>query len=160
MSKAVCLIALMFSSTAAADRPAVEPDDKSVVAQRLAGTWAMNAALTERLTGKAKHKVKTVAFRPDAGVAGQVPAALHKKLGRIYLSGWMLFNDKVRFPFLLISLGGNPHVVFFEKRGDDPFGDGESFYVMLAQGRDQKKDLLFIGGDFPKEPFMAFDRVK
>ena len=157
---AVVVSLFLFATTAQADRPKVEPDEKNIVAKKLPGTWKFNPDLSQRLIGKGKHKIKTITFRDDAGVAGQVPAKLKEKLGRLYLSGWMVFNDKVTFPFLLIQLGGNPHVVFFEKRDGDPFGDAESFYVMLPQAREKANDLLFVGGDMPREPFMAFDRVK
>ncbi len=62
------------------------------------------------------------------------------------------------YPFILIELFGNPHIVYFREREGDPMGDTESFNVMPASAKDKPNDLLFIGGDFSREPFAAYER--
>jgi len=46
------------------------------------------------------------------------------------------------------------------KVGDNVFGNGESFNVMMVVAEETKNDLLFIGGDFNNQPFRAYRRVK
>jgi hypothetical protein len=45
------------------------------------------------------------------------------------------------------------------ERNGDPHGDGESFNVMLARGKEEQQDLLFVGGDSNNQPFSAYRRV-
>jgi len=139
--------------------PAVTPDPESIVANRLVGQWAIDGPLSKRLSGKSKAKIKTLAFESDASVAGRLPARLHGKLkSPIYLAGWMTINGSHRFPFILVNWSGSPKVIFFEGTEADPFNDAESFYLMLAQAKEPKSDLLFVGGDFARESFIGFTR--
>ena len=39
-------------------------------------------------------------------------------------------------------------------------GDAESFNLILAPAKDKANDLLFIGGDFNNEPFVAYQRIQ
>jgi len=59
-------------------------------------------------------------------------------------------------PFLLFENWGNPYIVYLRKRNGDPQGDGESFNVMLARGKEEQQDLLFVGGDFNNQPLAAY----
>lgn len=140
--------------------PKVEPDKNSILAARLLGKWQLQEPLSLRLMGKSKHKVKGLAITADRGVAARIPAKYQPFLDgkRIYLAGQLQLNGKVSYPFVLIARGGSGHIVFFRARNGDPMGDAESFYVMLAQAREPTKDLLFLGGDMPGEPFMALER--
>jgi len=145
----------------------VQPDKENVVASRLAGRWGLEGDLTKRLTGQMPSRTALgmgFEFVPDAAVAAKVPAKYAKFLKDkpIYLAGHMWrYRMSVRekkFPFILISHRGNPHVVYFRERGGDPMGDAESFNVMLAVAKDKGKDLLFVGGDFNNQPFSAYHR--
>ena len=55
---------------------------------------------------------------------------------------------------------GNPYVFYFREKNGDPMGDGESFNLVIAPAKDRMKDMLFIGGDFNNQPFVAFGRQK
>ena len=68
-----------------------------------------------------------------------------------------LWNDE-EVPFFLTAIHGTPRVFWFRERDGDPFGDEESFNVMLASGAGREDDLLFRGGDFNNQPFTAYKR--
>ncbi len=55
---------------------------------------------------------------------------------------------------------GNPHIFYFRERGGDPYGDSESYNVMLAPAKDRENDLLSVGGDFNNQPFVANARAE
>lgn len=134
----------------------VEADKDNVVASKIEGTWEPDDMLTKRVEGAS---LGAVIFKSDAEVAKLIPAKYNEFLKgkRVYLAGRMTLR-KQEFPFILIEHKGNPHVVYFQQRGDDPFGDAESFNVMLVVAKDTTKDLLFIGGDFNNQPFSAYQR--
>lgn len=141
---------------------------ENVVASCLAGTWKYHADLTQKLGGdragvEGAGDAKTFTFTMDRTA---IPDEELKKLaGRVkvkltaYAIGRMKMRDQ-EYPFLLTTLHGNPHVLYFRERKGDPFGDAESFNVMAAKGRDAASDLLFLGGDFNNQPFSALERVK
>lgn len=135
----------------------VEADKDNVVASKIEGTWGPDEALTRRVEGAS---LGAVTFKSDAEVAKMIPGKYDEFLKgrRIYLAGRMTLR-KQEYPFILIEHKGNPHVVYFRQRGDDPMGDVESFNVMLVVAKDTAKDLLFIGGDFNNQPFSAYQRV-
>jgi hypothetical protein len=143
----------------------VTNDPENVVGSRLEGDWEVDLELTKRLTGKEKvrgeNPMDLVSFESADGVVERIPQKykdfLSKDEVKVYMSGWMNFGDN-RCPFILVSMSGNPHVFFFLKEGEDEFGNGESFNVMLAVGKGRKDDLLFIGGDFNNQPFSAYTR--
>ncbi len=64
-----------------------------------------------------------------------------------------------RSPFVLTARSGNPHLVYFRPRGGDPLGDAESFNIALVRARTPAADLLFIGGDFNNQRFVAYRRA-
>jgi hypothetical protein len=81
---------------------------------------------------------------------------------QLFLSGEMTFKlgnatdpEPVSYPFILSSLSGNPHLIFWE----DDMTDTESFNLMVARADDQDNDLLFICGDFNNQAFTAWSRV-
>ena len=78
---------------------------------------------------------------------------------KVYLAGHLELNGK-KCPFVVTHVRGNPHVMFWLERDGDPFGNGESFNVMLAVAENKQDDLLFVGGDFNNQPFSAFERAK
>ena len=71
----------------------------------------------------------------------------------------MTHLDK-NYPFILTEFFGNPYLIYFRSKGNDPMGDTESFNLILAPAADPRNDLLFIGGDFNNQPFRAFMRVE
>ncbi|MEO0651400.1 MAG: hypothetical protein AAFZ65_12060 [Planctomycetota bacterium] len=168
MKAALTLLAAALLPVAV-DGLSVEDNPENVVASRLEGSWTLDAALTESLTGKpTKDGSSTLTFRPDPGVAGDIPEAFADFLEEpIWLAGQLEQSSGARgvlrgdpMPFLLTTLNGNPHVIAFRESGGDPFGDAESFNLTLVPALLPENDLLFVGGDFNNQPFDAFRRTR
>ena len=138
----------------------VKSDKKNIAADRLEGGWALHKTITKRLKGGDAASLDRLTFRMDSSIAEKIPAMYDKffKDRQIYAAGTLKMKDK-EFPFVLIALGGCPHVIYFREKGADPLGDAESFYIMLAAAKDKASDLLFVGGDMPSESFAAFERA-
>lgn len=137
----------------------VERNKENVVASRLEGEWQVNATLTERLRGGIS--MGRLAFRADPSVVEEIPARMAGALGEltIFMAGYMERyggRSQETYPFILTAMNGNPHVVWFR----DDFGDAESFNVMLAVGDEPGDDLLFVGGDFNNQSFLAYSRQR
>ena len=171
------LVLLLWPASQASAQPKikVENDKENVVASRLEGTWKVEKALAERLTGKAAPIATGISFSSDPAVAAGIPEKYAKffieKKMQIYMAGTMQFEKEAsiegnvadaatKLPFVLTTLRGNPHILFWLEKDGEEFGDSESFNVMLAVAKDKKNDLLFIGGDFNNQPFSAFGRKK
>jgi len=173
MTRYVLSLALAYISLAAHSANAgelkVEPDKENVVASRLEGTWQSQMDLTKRLTGKVETPPGELpfkgelSFKSDPSVAEMVPEQYAKFFAeqkkKIYLAGYLKFDGQDH-PFVVTQIHGNPHVIVWLEKNGDPFGNGESFNVMLAVAKDKQNDLLFVGGDFNNQPFSAFERVK
>ncbi len=140
----------------------VEPDKGNVVASRLEGSWQVHESLTQRLTGNPKARPSKLSFTSDPSIAESVPAeyatAFNEKHMKVYLAGEAEI-DGTKCPFVLTQVSGNPHVLVWFERDGNPFGNGESFNLMIAVASDTQDDLLFVGGDFNNQPFSAFERV-
>ena len=137
-------------------------NSQNIVAMRLEGTWKARADLTLRLHGK-EPGIQEITFAIERA---SVPENVFKKLGgaarssvTVYAIGRMKLRA-VDHPFLLIGLHGNPHLLYFRERNGDPFGDTESFNLMIAPGKEPKEDVLLAGGDFNNQPFSAFTRAR
>jgi hypothetical protein len=140
---------------------AVEPDEENVVASRLLGTWIPDNALGARLGTRAGFS--QVRFDRDDSVAKLVSAKHGEALRdhQVFLAGNARFEAEGMeevWPFVLISLHGNPHLMLFQERGGDPVGDSESCNLFVVPAKEQANDLLLIGGDFNNGPFRAFRR--
>jgi hypothetical protein len=150
-----------------ADELKLTKDKDNVVSSRLAGNWTIEADLNQRLTGEAvvkggENSMQRVTFHAHDSVFDRLPEKyeefLVKEKSAVFMAGWMIFGEQ-KCPFFLVQQKGNPHILFFLKEGQDVFGNGESFNVMMAVAKDTKNDLLFIGGDFNNQPFNAYKRV-
>ena len=141
-------------------------DKENIVGNRIIGKWIINESLSQNLVGKDIGRVNGFIFEKELKVVKKIPVKYYNYLKdrNIYMAGIMTLsltkgNRKlVRFPFILLGKSGCPYIIFFKKRHGNPMGDSESFYVMLAQGKVKGNDLLFVGGDFANEPFIAFER--
>ena len=153
---------MLAANAVAAAELSVEPDKENVVASRLEGTWIQHVELSIRLKGKTLPRYKKISFKSDSSVTGKIPEKhvkffTERKL-KIYLAGYVNIRGK-DYPFVLTNVHGNPHVICWLERDGDPFGNLESFNLMLASAKDKKNDLLFTGGDFNNTAFLAFERV-
>jgi hypothetical protein len=151
------------ADAAIARQPPPQATEHNVVASRLAGSWKLDPGLTERLRGEVTGP-GTMVFVADSDVKAKVPAKFLDAAKRegiaieIRLAGYLEMGG-IKHPFILATFHGNPHVFYFRERGGDPFGDSESFNVMLAPAKERKNDLLFVGGDFNNQPFRAYARA-
>ncbi len=154
----IVLIVLSFCTVIVFAGLEVKKDKENVAASRLIGTWKVNKTLSTRLWGEDILKREYV-FTEDDSVAAKIPEKYKEffKDKQIYLAGTVKINTETH-PFLLIENKGNPHLVYFRELDGDPMGDAESFNLSLIPARDKTQDLLFIGGDFNNQPFMAYDR--
>jgi len=139
----------------------VQKEKENVVASKLEGTWQSNVQLWKRFAGNEKPENTVYIFKSDLAIAAKIPLMyLSFFEGKpIYMAGTMRRNADEHL-FVLTSLNGNPHLVYFRPRGGDPLGDAESFNLFVSVARETQNDLLFIGGDFNNQPFYPFERVK
>ncbi len=152
-----CLIALVASaSTAISAEIEVTFDNENVVSSRLEGAWQVHTDITKRLGGDAGGAIE---FKRDHSIVNQIPEKYAKFLADrpLYMAGIMKLK-KNDYPFILVEVKGNPHIVYFRERAGEPLGDAESFNVMLAVAKEKPNDLLFVGGDFNNQPFSAYER--
>ena len=154
---AAVLFSFALSAQDAGNGLQVKTDPNCVVANGLPGVWLPDAALRERLGGKAA--AERLEFRVDAAVLAKIPAAIAGKLKDhpILLAG-MLRRGESEHVFLLTVLSGNPTVVWFRERNGDPCGDAESWNVMFVRAGAKPADLLFVGGDFDNQAFAGYAR--
>jgi len=169
----ICSVFIGLSAFAEAPKSSaltLEKVEHNITAQRLVGTWVMDRPATERLTGE---KLKpnegwVIEFAFDSSMLSKVPAKHVKKFKdmqlKFYLAGHLTLTrgDKPKtpltVPFMLTSLFGNPHIVMWFERGGDPYGNTESFMLLLVKAKDTANDLLYLGGDTSNDDFRAFTR--
>jgi hypothetical protein len=163
--KTLPLAGLAMVLLGAAQEPGIDLDlknTKNMLAARLEGTWKPRPDLNRRLTGdESRAGELVVVFDAKA-----VPEPVLRKFGArakvkltVYAIGRITLRSQER-PFLLTALHGNPHLLWFRERNGDPFGDAESFNLMIAPGKAATEDLLLVGGDFNNQPFSAYGRAK
>lgn len=140
----------------------VQVDKENIVSNSIEGTWVSDDALNAKLGARAKSL--RVEITRDDSIAAKIPEKYEKVLGKktIYAAGVIVWKEAdaapSRMPMIVIELAGNPHLVTFRPRGDDPLGDAESCNVMLVRAKDRANDLLFLGGDTARESFQALHR--
>lgn len=140
----------------------VQGNAQNIVSQLIEGTWVSDEPLNTRLG--ARDNPSRLEIARDDSLAAKLPAKYEEFLGKkiLFAAGTMTWKfgagEVVRGPILVIEQAGNPHLVMFRPRGDEPLGDAESCNVMLVRGKDRANDLLFMGGDTATETFRAFRR--
>ena len=160
------LACVLSTSPAFAGGMTLETTEQNVVANRLEGTWRPKAELNKSFLSKPRSFADSMTFTRDDTVASLIPKVYVERLKQlnviIYMAGYMTLEfktEKKRFPFILSSLFGNPHILFWLEKKGELFGDSESFNVMLATSGEASRDLLFVGGDQAQESFIALERV-
>jgi hypothetical protein len=130
------------------------PDN--IIANLMEGSWVPD---TDAM-GDEEPWIEELRFELDPTAIPQaVMDALSERVGPEVLPVYAIGNMTIvqgaethHFPFMLTVLHGNPHVVFFQERDGDPFGDTESFNLMAWRTHDDElagpDDRLFLGGDF------------
>ncbi len=168
-----CSVFIGLSAHAEAPKSAaltLEKVEHNITAQRLVGTWVMDGATTERLVGERlkPNEWWFFEFASDASVLSKLPAKHVKKFQemqlKFYLAGHLKLTRSdqpktpLKAPFVLTSVFGNPHIIMWFERGGDPFGNMESFMLLLVKAKDTANDLLYLGGDTSNDDFRAFTR--
>ncbi len=125
---------------------------ENVVASAIDGSWRP----------KQKESKFTLEFTSDAEVLKLISKTYYKDFlsYKIYHAGYLKINEKDKsttHPFLLTEINGNPQLVFFRERNNNPIGDAESFILFIA--RTKTSDRLFTGGDFNNESFVEYERM-
>ncbi|MHC4983144.1 MAG: hypothetical protein ACYTF6_08260 [Planctomycetota bacterium] len=159
-----------FASVSAAKLKITEPEgrNRNILSLRLEGKWVLDEDLSRRFdgdpnAGREGGAFSAIGFKSDPEVLDKLPEKKYLEELPIYMAGWMrreLDDKKMDNPFIVTVYMGNPVLVYFRDVPDEPFGDTESFHVMLTPSDRKENDLLFIGGDHVSEPFRAFSRVK
>jgi hypothetical protein len=132
----------------------------AIVPTGLAGKWIVDAPLAERLGFTPDHygvtKLEVVDKRTEIERFPGLYDRCAFMAGEIKITGSR--GESTPFPFVLVQLGGNPHLVFIEGQHENGEPDFESFHVMMAPAESgEAQDLLFVGDDHP-EPLMPFRR--
>ncbi len=143
----------------------VTVNKENIVSSRIEGEWVIEENLTTVLGGKEfvekihRTNMKRT-FRIDHSIIKDLPEEYYPYLKdkKIYTCGFLTMRGKTH-PFYLTEWNGNPHIFYFYERDGDPMGNGESFNVMLAVAKENANDLLFVGGDFNNQPFIAYKRA-
>ncbi len=137
--------------------------EKNIVALHMEGEWSYEVMDEE------KPYETGIIFQKDTTILTLIPKKYYDFLVKnpIYAAGYMIISSKKddkmeekKVPFLLTTLFGNPHIVWFRERGGDPLGDAESFNVFIPSTGEKENDIMYLGGDMPHEPFRPFKRVK
>ncbi len=126
---------------------------ENVVASAIEGKW------------KSTKKGYRYTFIPDSTVLKNISKKWFEYLKdkTIYYAGY--YSDKKRrqqkkYPFILIGLNGNPHLVYFREMYNDPVGDAESFNLFIVKGKTKDEDILYVGGDFNSGALRPYVRVE
>ncbi len=158
---AYCIAVLTASTLAPRQDLTIRTDEQNVVAARLAGEWVPDEEIGARLGTKPRTNIT---FEVDAGALDRVPARLTKGLSdrQLFLAGTVRTTSSEKPPkesvFVLVTSGGNPHLIYYRSRHGGEIDDAESSIVNLVPASDSKNDMLFMGGDFNNEPFRAWKR--
>lgn len=125
---------------------------ENVVASAIDGSWKP----------KDVEREFTIEFTKNIDVLKMLSKKYYKDFTsyKIYYAGYMAIREKDKtttHPFILTSIDGNPHLVFFRERDGNPIGDAESFILFIA--RTKEGDRLFTGGDFNNESFVEYERI-
>lgn len=132
----------------------------AIVPTRLAGAWEVDEPLAVRLGFPSKdfYGIRELSISDDPSQIDQFPGLADKCA---YMAGRVTIATKSKtgtYPFVLVQLGGNPHLVFLEETRADGRPDFESFHLMMGVAQSgEAADVLFVGDDHP-EPMMPFRR--
>lgn len=132
---------------------------ESLLLSRLEGQWVINPDISTRLEpGRPSLPPKTVEFVKSDKVLDQLRAASSRfRSDAIVMAGTLKLNAE-EHPFVIESERGNSHLVILTPQRGDAIGTYISVFICMVPARDTTKDLLFLGGDNPRESSAAYDR--
>ena len=146
------VFALQFSDAATKE---------NLLLSRLEGQWLINVDISQRLEpGRPILPPKTVEFVKSDKVLEQLRLLSPRfKSATIVMAGTMKMNGEAH-QFVIETEQGNSHLVILHPERGDPIGTIVTAFICMAPARDTMKDLLFLGGDSPRESSAAYDRTK
>jgi hypothetical protein len=152
-----CLLAWLSGFAVVQDPKDKEPTN--VIARHLAGTWTFDAPLSERLGSKPEEG--NITFREDPSIRSRFPKEWEKNLKEagVYSCGVMT-TDVDENLFVLTLVSGSPCVLLARETDGKVDDHVSSFYVSIAVGNSEAKDILFIGGNLDDTAFEAWARTK
>jgi hypothetical protein len=155
-------IGIVFVAGLAIAEPNLWPDSARVLQQRLEGTWQPDESLTKRLTGTPGSKIVKFVIKVDNSVLAQIPESRKKDFpAPPYIAGSTILSSKgkpdVTRAFVVFDQGGSHIMTLLSDREGEPYGQADSGRIVLIHAKDQKDDILFLGGD--PRPMTAFSRA-
>lgn len=133
---------------------------ENLLLSRLEGQWTVNVDISGRLEpGRPQLPPKMVEFVKSDKVLDQLREASPRfKSEAVVMGGTMKLNGESH-PFVIESERGNSHLVILTPQRGDPIGTIVTAFICMAPARDTMKDLLFLGGNNPRESAAAYDRT-
>jgi hypothetical protein len=153
-------VAILAGAAVAFQFAVSSPPSENLVAQRIEGRWLLDADITARLDAQRGFMPPRVfEFAKDDVVVRKLVAAYPRFQGMpIFTGGTAVMNGEKHW-FLLTGDYGNTTLMLFTPVRDEPMGDPHYLDVNMALSRDSAKDLMFIGGDFPRDSAAAYKRM-
>jgi len=136
------------------------PVKDNLVAQRLEGRWMLDADITARLDPQRGFQPpRAFEFTKDDVVMKKLVSEYPRFQSLPIHLGGTAFQGTEKHWFVLYSEDGNNNLVLFTPTREGPLGEPHYLNVNMALSRDATKDLLFVGGDVPRESAAAYGRM-
>jgi hypothetical protein len=131
----------------------------NILLTRLQGAWMIDMDITSRLDpfGPFAAPKHFEFVRSDKVLAELRNASPRFKSDAIFMGG-MMKMDGVEHPFVVENEHGNSHLIILTPERGDIIGSFVAVYICMAPARDPNNDLLFVGGDSPRESAAAYGR--
>jgi hypothetical protein len=158
---ALAAAALLAGAALAIQYTGSAPMQDNLIAKRLPGQWVIDARITAQLDPQSDLMApRTWEFTSDDTVLRKLVTA-YPRFGTdtIYLSGTAHMGSELHW-FVITSDFGNNHLVLFTPTRDGAVGEPHYFAINMVASRKTSLDLLFIGGDYPRESAVAYDRMR
>jgi hypothetical protein len=153
-------VALLAGAAVAFQFAVASPPSANLVAQRIEGRWILDADITTRLDPQRGFQPpRAFEFAQDDVVMRKLMAAYPRYQGMPIFTGGTAVYGTEKHWFVLTGDYGNTTLVLFTPVRDDPMGDPHYLDVNMALSRDPSRDLMFIGGDFPRDSAAAYKRM-
>ena len=158
---ALAAAALLAGAALAIQFTGSAPVQDNIIAKRLPGQWVIDARITDQLDPQRGMLAPRMwEFTSDETILRKLVAA-YPRFGTdtIYLSGTALMGSELHW-FVITSDFGNNHLVLFTPTRDGTVGEPHYLAINMVASRKAMLDLLFIGGDYPRESAVAYDRMR
>lgn len=166
MRKVIFILLLWSSLAISAQELKLIENRRHLISHKLEGNWKIHTPITQHLRNLEDFHIKEVSFRKDPKILKNLPPDFVKDLARfpLYLAGHLSIHmvkggkeAKHDLEFVIAEYSGHPWLLYLQKE-KGKYVDIESNYIYIVSAEDSKNDLLFIGGDNPREAFTALER--